>query len=253
MSAPAAVERARDLHRVAASMPPSTQSTAEMRTDIGRSSGQRRASRGTPPAGSAAGSRACRRTRPCAVAERRDERRQQVAVRAVQLHHVEAASAAISVARTNSARTRSMSARVMGRGTGLPGSPRERGRAHHRPPALLQRPVHPLPITLRGALPPRMAELQADLRPASRRARSRRCARHAVHVLRRVHPRAAGRDAASGDTHVISVITSPAPPSARAPRCTRWKSLGVPSTALYMSIGETTTRLCSVIPRSGTA
>ncbi len=46
-------------------------------------------------------------------------------------------------------------------------------------------------------------------------------------------------------THVISVNTSPAPPSARVPRWTRWKSLGVPSAALYMSIGETTTRLAS--------
>src|SRR5688572_15555128 len=51
---------------------------------------------------------------------------------------------------------------------------------------------------------------------------------------------------ASGDTHVISVNTSAAPPSARAPRCTRWKSLGMPSTALYMSIGDTTIRLLRV-------
>ncbi len=54
----------------------------------------------------------------------------------------------------------------------------------------------------------------------------------------------------SGETQVISVITSPAPPSAREPRCTRWKSLGTPSTAEYMSMGETTTRLGSVSPRS---
>src|SRR5262252_1432385 len=38
------------------------------------------------------------------------------------------------------------------------------------------------------------------------------------------------------DTHTISVITSPAPPSALLPRCTRWKSPGTPSRALYMSI-----------------
>ena len=47
------------------------------------------------------------------------------------------------------------------------------------------------------------------------------------------------------DTHTISVITSPAPPSALLPRCTRWKSPGTPSRALYMSIGETMTRLAS--------
>jgi hypothetical protein len=49
---------------------------------------------------------------------------------------------------------------------------------------------------------------------------------------------------------IISVITRPAPPIARAPRCTRWKSPGVPSTDEYMSIGETTTRLASSRPRS---
>ena len=49
-----------------------------------------------------------------------------------------------------------------------------------------------------------------------------------------------------GVTQVISVNTRPAPPSARAPRCTRWKSLGMPSCALYVAIGETTTRLLEV-------
>ena len=46
------------------------------------------------------------------------------------------------------------------------------------------------------------------------------------------------------------MTTSPAPPIARAPRWTRWKSFGVPSSALYMSMGETTTRFSTVIPRS---
>ena len=35
---------------------------------------------------------------------------------------------------------------------------------------------------------------------------------------------APGRDPALGETHTISVITRPAPPSALPPRCTRWKS-----------------------------
>src|SRR6185312_8958486 len=47
----------------------------------------------------------------------------------------------------------------------------------------------------------------------------------------------------SADVQIISVITSAAPPTARAPRWTRWKSPTAPSTAVYMSIGETTTRL----------
>ena len=54
----------------------------------------------------------------------------------------------------------------------------------------------------------------------------------------------------SGDTQVISVNTRPAPPMARAPRCTRCKSFGTPSTALYCAIGETTTRFSSRMPRS---
>lgn len=54
----------------------------------------------------------------------------------------------------------------------------------------------------------------------------------------------------SGLTQTISVMVSPAPPSARAPRWTRWKSAGSPSVAEYMSMGETTTRLRSSRPRS---
>ena len=54
----------------------------------------------------------------------------------------------------------------------------------------------------------------------------------------------------SGETQVISVNTSPAPPVARAPRCTRCQSFGRPSTAEYCAIGETTMRFSSVRPRS---
>src|SRR5690606_15990338 len=55
---------------------------------------------------------------------------------------------------------------------------------------------------------------------------------------------------ASGDVHVISVKTRPAPPSARCPRWTRWKSVTSPSSAEYIDIGETTTRLTSSTPRT---
>ena len=57
-------------------------------------------------------------------------------------------------------------------------------------------------------------------RPAPRPAPARRCRGPAQPgVIRPV-----------GETHTISVITSPAPPSALPPRCTRWKSVGTPST-----------------------
>ena len=54
----------------------------------------------------------------------------------------------------------------------------------------------------------------------------------------------------AADTHTISVITSAAPPSALLPRCTRWKSLGMPPAAEYMSIAETITRFFNARPRS---
>ena len=55
---------------------------------------------------------------------------------------------------------------------------------------------------------------------------------------------------ASGETQVISAKTRPAPPNAREPRWTRWKSPGRPSIAEYIAIGETTMRLASVTPRA---
>ncbi len=55
---------------------------------------------------------------------------------------------------------------------------------------------------------------------------------------------------ASGDTQVISGKTSAAPPMARAPRWTRWKSSGKPSVAEYIAMGETMMRLRSVRSRT---
>src|ERR1041384_528771 len=47
----------------------------------------------------------------------------------------------------------------------------------------------------------------------------------------------------SGDTPLASTITSPAPPTARDPRCTKCQSLGRPSSLEYWHIGETKMRL----------
>lgn len=55
---------------------------------------------------------------------------------------------------------------------------------------------------------------------------------------------------ASGATAVISVSSRPAPPSARLPRCTRWKAPGTPSWLEYSSVGDTTTRFFRVMPRT---
>src|SRR5688500_11540787 len=49
----------------------------------------------------------------------------------------------------------------------------------------------------------------------------------------------------SGATAVASAITRAAPPTARAPRCTRCQSFGTPSSAEYWHMGETTMRFLS--------
>ena len=127
---------------------------------------------------------------------------------------------------------------------------RERRRADELPVAFVERDVGALrhrassiPCVPSGraggrSSPAIRSWTKSTMRATRRRARARTCPVQPS-VMR-----------ASGDTQVISVITSPAPPSARAPRWTRWKSFGMPSSALYMSIGETTTRFASVIPRS---
>ena len=100
-------------------MPSSTQSVAEMRTDMGLCSGHTARIAENTSSGKRSRLAKCAAISVGApVAERRDERGQQVAVRAVQLDHVEAAALAPSpVARTKAASTSSMSARVIGRGT----------------------------------------------------------------------------------------------------------------------------------------
>src|SRR6266480_5960610 len=53
-----------------------------------------------------------------------------------------------------------------------------------------------------------------------------------------------------GLTLVISHMTSPAQPSEKLPRCIRCQSLAEPLSELYWHIGDTTTRLGRVRPRS---
>ena len=127
----------------------------------------------------------------------------------------------------------------------------DRRRRDHLPVANRRAAARPSPPTSTASIP--CAPSARSGRPSrTRRAhgRTRRSAsrpRRASVAYMPAHP---GVIRPMSDTQIISVITSPAPPSARAPRCTRWKSPGVPSTAEYMSIGETTTRLRSSSPRS---
>ena len=63
-------------------------------------------------------------------------------------------------------------------------------------------------------------------------------------------PRSLGVILPSGSTAAASVKTSPAPPTARLPRCTRCQSLAKPSVLEYWHIGETPIRLESVTARN---
>src|SRR5437762_4652587 len=63
-------------------------------------------------------------------------------------------------------------------------------------------------------------------------------------------PVSPGEMRASGDGQVISTYSSPAPPIARLPRCTKCQSPGTPSTAEYWSIGDTTTLFSTTRSRS---
>src|ERR1019366_6500972 len=63
-------------------------------------------------------------------------------------------------------------------------------------------------------------------------------------------PRPPSETRPAGVTAEASTITSPAPPCARAPRCTRCQSVANPSTDEYWHIGETPMRLAKSTERS---
>ena len=122
---------------------------------------------------------------------------------------------------------------------GRPGNGR---RPHHLPVAAraAARPSSPS----RAASSPWGRSARAGWRSwrRSRRGRNRRCASRPASCSGAYRPVQPGVMRPSGDTQVISVKTSPAPPLARSARCTKCQSVGVPSTARYCAIGETTIR-----------
>ena len=231
--------------------PPSDQSVAEMRTDIGlcrRPDSAHRVEDLERKAHAVL-------QRPAVlvaaeVGERRDEAREQVAVRHVDLQHVEAGRFG------HAGRAHELVAHAVHVGAvHLPGhlavrEVRQRRGGDQRPVALGQRLVVALPQSSRGAFAPGVAELQGDLGPGVR-VDEIHDALPGRHVLGLVHARAPGGDAAfAADVGHLGDDQRPRRRWRGEPRCTRCQSSGVPSSAEYWHIGETTTRFVSSSSRS---
>ena len=161
------------------------------------------------------------------------------------------ASTASSVARTKASRTRSMSARSIARGVGQSArkGSAEGARVCQAPSSALSGTSSPSQ-GCRTSPCGRRAPAGCRSSPPNCRARSRRSASRRRRARARYMPAQPGVMRPSALTSVISVMTSPAPPTARLPRWTRCQSPTVPSTAEYWHIGQTTTRLASSSPRS---
>src|SRR5580658_1638256 len=120
--------------------------------------------------------------------------------------------------------------------------------------------VQPPSSLVRIGLPPAAGGVVGPLRPACASCtpslatpycRQKSCTRLSAFSLSSDHmPAHFGEIRPCGLMSVISVITSPAQPSEKLPRCIRCQSFAEPLSELYWHIGETTTRLGSVNPRS---
>ena len=165
-----------------------------MRTLIGLSAGH--TSRQASNTCSGKRARACQRPAVgvgAHVRQRRQEARQQVAVRAVELEQVEARLDAPARGQTNCSSTASMSACVISRGTWLQGEYGDRRGRDHLPVAVVERLVDPEPHQLRRPLAARVAELGGH-RAVAVAVREVDDPLPRVDVLGAVHARAPGRD-----------------------------------------------------------
>ena len=219
-----------------------------MRTDIGFCCGQtaRTASNTSSGKRSAVLERAAVRV-GAQVGQRREEAREQVAVRHVQLEHVEARVLGACAAR---ARTRAMTRVHVGavhlaRHLADARAVRNRRRRHERPVAvrpLVERIVACSQPSCVDALAARVAELHADLRARCGDGRSRRSAA----TRRRARGCTCRRSPARCAPRATRRSSRPSPARRRrcarlpsAPGASRWACRRPPSTA---HIGETTTR-----------
>src|SRR5271170_4167785 len=120
--------------------------------------------------------------------------------------------------------------------------------------------VQPPSSLVRIGLPPAPGGVVGPLRPACANCtpslatpycRQKSCTRLSAFSLSSDHiPAQRGEMRPCGLMSVISVITRPAQPSEKLPRCIRCQSFAEPLSELYWHIGETTTRLGNVSPRN---
>ena len=234
------------------SQPPSTQSVAEMRTRTGRSTGK--ASR-TACATSSGRRIRFSRLPPYSSVRRFDERREelveQVAVRRVDLDDLEPGLLGPARGVAEGAHD---GADVVGRqlarhGVALGERPARSGADRLPAAAALADGPAAAPGRLGRGLAPGVRELDRGHRPLLGDEACDAAPSLGVGVATRGRCRS-GLIRPSGETAVASVMTSPAPPTARLPRCTRCQSVGYPSRAEYWHIGETAMRLRSVVSRS---
>ena len=172
----------------------------------------------------------------------------QIAVRGVHLDHASAGGQRPGCGRPKGLEDRGDAGLVEGRRHRILCIERVGPGPHGNPAALGERNrALSVPGRLGRRFAAGMRELRSHAAPCSRqkraiRARPSTCASCQM-------PRSTGEMRPSAVTAIASVSTSPAPPTARLPRCARCQSLEKPSVEEYSHIGETETRLRSVSPR----
>ena len=213
-----------------------------------------RARRRRPRAGTASGSRASRRTRRCArLVSGERKRRQQVAVRHVQLEQVEARRSAHAGPRATNSRAHRVhvGAGHLARHLAVRRGTEAATGAMTAQLPVVERLVDALPHQLRRALAAGVAELDRRSSPSLCACTKSTIRRHASTCSSFHMPAQPGRDPARRrDADHLGHHQPRAAERARRRGGRGGSRRRTPSTAEYMSIGETTTRFGSSSSRS---
>ena len=251
-STPSSASRRASATDCSTSQPPSAQSVAEIRTNSGSSPGHARA----PRSATSSSSRMRLSNEPpyssvAAVGERREELVQQVAVRRVDLDHLEAGGQRRRAAAAKAATTPAISAAVQRSGTGSPARKGSRSGATVASRPRLGRPARRPPTAARCSpcgrraragcrrAAPLLADELGDARAAARRARRfqmprspRRDPALGRHGGRFGHDQRRAADGAAAEVDQVPVVGEAV------------------ASLEYWHMGLTTTRLCSSSERS---